>query len=354
MNPLCSPLQAGRLHLPHRVLMAPMTRSRADDAGRVGPLTATYYAQRAGAGLIFSEGLYTEPMGKGYVRTPGIADAGHVHAWRAVTDAVHAAGGRIAAQLMHTGRISDPSLLPDGATPVAPSAVRPNGSTYTDAGARPHVTPRALALAEVQAVIDGYAAAARRAIDAGFDAVELHAGSGYLPMQFLSTGTNRRDDRYGGSTARRVRFVVEVLEAIAGAVGADRAGLKLTPQMAFNDLHDDDPLATYTTLLQALRPLRLAFLEGAPAAGSVVTHARMRALFDGAYLAGVGFDPARGAATVAAREADAIVFGQPFIANPDLPARIARGLPLAAADPSTFYTGGALGYIDYPRAEATP
>jgi N-ethylmaleimide reductase len=352
MHPLCSPLQAGRLLLPNRVLMAPMTRSRADDAGRVGPLTAAYYAQRAGAGLILSEGLYTEPMGRGYVRTPGIADAEHVLAWRTVTEAVHAAGGRIAAQLMHTGRISDPSLLPGGATPVAPSAVRPQGSTWTDAGALPHVTPRALTGAEVLAVIDGYAAAARRAIDAGFDAVELHAGAGYLPMQFLSTGTNRRDDGWGGSTTRRVRFVVEVLDALAGAVGAERVGLKLTPQMAFNDLHDDDPLATYATLLQALRPRHLAFLEAAPAPGSVVTHARMRALFDGAYLAGVGFDPARAAAMVAAGDADAVVFGQLFIANPDLPRRIARGLPLAAADPATFYAGGARGYIDYPPAEA--
>jgi len=347
-SPFFSPLRAGRLRLPNRVVMAAMTRSRADDAGRVGALTAEYYAQRAGAGLIVSEGLYPEPMGRGYVRTPGLADTAHVDAWRAVTSAVHRAGGRIAAQLMHAGRISHPALLPGGATPVAPSAVRPDGHTFTDAGRLPHVVPRALATVEVADVIDRHAEAARRALAAGFDAVQLHAGSGYLPMQFLSTGTNRRTDRYGGSYANRVRFVVEVLEAMAGAVGADRVGLKITPQMAFNDVTDDDPVGTYTTLLRAVRPLKLAFLEAAPAPHSVVGHALMRPLFDGAYLAGVGFDRRRGEDFLRAGEADAIVYGQAFIANPDLPRRFALGAPLATADPATFYDGGARGYVDYP------
>jgi N-ethylmaleimide reductase len=348
---LHAPLPVGRMTLPNRILMAPMTRSRADDAGLVGPLTATYYAQRAGAGLIVTEGLWPEPMGKGYVRTPGLADERHEAAWREVTRAVHRAGGRIAAQLMHAGRISDPSLLPGGATPVAPSAVRPAGATFTDDGMKPHVTPRALATHEVAAVIDRHARAARRAVDAGFDAVELHAGSGYLPMQFLSSGTNRRRDAYGGSVARRVRFVVETLEAMVAAVGADRVGLKVTPQMAFNDLTDDDPLATYTTLMQALRPLHLAFLEMAPAPGSQVTHEHMRRLFDGAYLAGVGFDAARADDFVRSGRADGVLFGNLFIANPDLPQRLARGAALAAADPATFYAGGARGYIDYPALD---
>jgi N-ethylmaleimide reductase len=348
MNDLHAPLTIGRTWLANRFVMAPMTRSRADDAGLVGPLTATYYAQRASAGLIITEGLWPEPMGKGYVRTPGLADARHVVAWCKVTDAVHRAGGRIVAQLMHAGRISDPSLLPGGAVPVAPSAVRPDGATYTDTGMRPHVTPRALAVREVGAVIERHVQAARLAIEAGFDGVELHAGSGYLAMQFLSSGTNLRTDAYGGSAARRVRFVTETLEALVLAVGAHRVGLKITPQMQFNDLVDDDPRATYTALLQAIRPLHIAFLEAAPAAASVVTHARMRALFEGAYLAGVGFDAARARAFVRTGQADAIVFGNPFIANPDRPRRIALGAPLAAADPSTFYAGGARGYIDYP------
>lgn len=347
---LFSPLAVGRLQLPNRIVMAAMTRSRADDDGLVGPLTVEHYAQRAGAGLMITEGLFPDPMGKGYVRTPGLVDERHAQAWRRVTQAVHAAGGRLVAQLMHAGRISDPLLLPGGATPVAPSAVRPNGSTYTDGGARAHVTPRALATTEVRAVVDQFAAAARRAIDAGFDGVELHAGSGYLPMQFLSTGTNQRHDAYGGHARNRARFVIEALEAIAAAIGADRTGLKITPGKPFNDIRDDDPLATYGTLLAALRPLRIAFLEMAPEPGCAFTHEIARCLFDGggAYFAGVGFDQRRGAEFVATGRADAIVYGQPFIANPDLPQRFATGAPLAAADPATFYAGGARGYTDYP------
>jgi N-ethylmaleimide reductase len=351
MNPLLSPLRIGRLPLPNRILMAPMTRSRADDAGHVGPLTAEYYAQRASAGMIISEGLYPDPMGRGYVRTPGLADAGHVAAWRKVTAAVHRAGGRITAQIMHAGRISDPSLLPGDATPVAPSAVRPAGTTYTDHGTLPHVTPRALELHEVAAVIDSHASAAQRAIEAGFDAVELHGGAGYLPMQFLSTGTNQRSDRYGGGVLQRIRFVVETLEAMSAAVGADRVGLKLTPEMRFNDVIDADPVATYTRLLCALRPLHLAFLEAAPAPGSKVGHALLRPLFDGAYLAGGSFDRRSGENLLRAGGADAIVYGQLFIANPDLPRRFAQGAALAAADSSTFYAGGARGYVDYPALE---
>jgi N-ethylmaleimide reductase len=347
---LLSPLAAGRLQLPNRIVMAPMARSRAEDDGLVGPLTAQYYAQRAGAGLMVTEGIFPDPMGKGYVRTPGLANDRHVQAWRGVTQAVHAAGGRLVAQLMHAVRISDPLLLPGGATPVAPSPVRPHGSTYTDSGARPHVTPRALSTAEVLIVVEQFAAAARRAIDAGFDGVELHAGSGYLPMQFLSTGTNHRGDAYGGSALNRARFVIETLEAIAAAIGADRTGLKVTPGKPFNDISDADPVATYGTLLAALRPLRIAFLEMAPEPGSAFTHDLARPLFGGggAYFAGVGFDQRRGAEFVAAGRADAIVYGQPFIANPDLPQRFATGAPLAQADPATFYAGDARGYIDYP------
>lgn len=351
MTTLFAPLTAGRLRLPNRILMAAMTRSRADDAGRVGPMTARYYAQRAGAGLILSEGIYPEPMGRGYVRTPGLSDASQAAAWRRVTDAVHAAGGRIAAQLMHAGRISDPSLLPGRAVPVAPSAVRPAGGTYTDEGVRPHVTPRELAGDEIGVIVERYAAAARRAIEAGFDAVELHAGNGFLPMQFLSTGTNLRTDAYGGSALNRARFTVEALEAIAAAVGADRTGLKITPGKTLNDITDADPLETYTTLLGAIRPLRLAFLEVAPDPVPALPHAVLRPLFGGAYFAGSGFDRETGSRLIARGLADAIVYGQPFIANPDLPARFARNAPLAQADRATFYSGGERGYIDYPALD---
>lgn len=351
-SPLFSPLAAGALRLPNRIVMAPMTRSRADDEGNVGALTAQYYEQRAGAGLMISEGIYPEPMGKGYVRTPGLVDARHVAAWRAVTDAVHAAGGRIVAQLMHAWRISDPSLLPGHATPVAPSAIRPQGVTYTDDGLKPHATPRALTVPEIRMIVDNFARAAQRAVDAGFDGVELHAGSGYLPMQFLSTRTNVRSDAYGGSALNRSRFVIEVLEAIAGAIGSARSGLKITPEKRFNDIDDADWLDTYTTLLAAIRPLQLAFLESAPEANAALYHARLRPLFDGVYFAGAGFDRARAESALRDGSADAVVFGQLFIANPDLPRRFALNAPLAQADRATLYAGGARGYVDYPTLDA--
>lgn len=354
MANLFTPLAAGRLQLPNRILMAPMTRSRAGDDGTVGRMTAAYYAQRAAAGLIVSEAIYPDAMGKGYVRTPGLVDAAQVAAWRMVTAAVHRAGGRIVAQLMHAGRISDPSLLPGGATPVAPSALRPAGATFTDAGLKAHVTPRALTVPEIADVVEGFAAAARRAIDAGFDGVELHAGAGYLPMQFLSSGSNRRSDRYGGSAVNRSRFTVEVVEAVASAVGADRAGIKLTPAMAFNDIVDDDAVGSHAALLRAVRPLGLAFVEMAPGANAGAWHARLRPLFDGAWFAGVGFDQAQGREWVEEGLADAILYGQAFIANPDLPQRFATGAALAAADRDTFYAGGAQGYIDYPAMRLDP
>jgi N-ethylmaleimide reductase len=341
---LFSPLQIGRLHVSNRILMAPMTRSRADDAGSVGPLTAEYYAQRAGAGLIISVGVYPKPMGSGYVSTPGLVDAGHVAACSEVTTTVHRADGRIAAQITHAGRISDPSLLPWAAAPVAPSAARLNGATYTDQGPRPHFTPRALELHEGAAVIDNQAKAAQRAVEAAIDAVELHAGSCYLPIQFLFTGTNDRSDRYGG-VQQRIRFVVETLEAMCAAVGAESVGLKITPETRLNDVADADPVATNTGLLRALH---LAFLDMAPAPGSAVGHALLRPLFDPAYLAGVGFDRHSGEDLVRSGLADAIVFGQLFIANPDPPLRSVQGAALTTADPSTFYAGGPRGYVDYP------
>ena len=348
MANLFTPMKVGKLELPNRILMAPMTRSRASDDGVVGPMTATYYAQRATAGLIVSEGIFPDAMGKGYVATPGLTDARQVAAWQAVTAAVHRAGGRIFAQLMHAGRISDPSLLPGGATPVAPSAVRPAGATYTDAGLKPHVTPRALTAREIAATIDSFAAAARRAIDAGFDGVELHAGAGYLPMQFLSTGSNRRIDAYGGSALNRARFAVELLEAIASAAGAERTGLKLTPGMSFNDIVDDDAMNGYSAVLRAVKPLGLAFVEMAPGADASAWHAQLRPLFDGAWFAGVGFDQAMGNEWVEDGLADAILYGGAFIANPDLPQRFAAGAVLATPDHDTYYAGGARGYIDYP------
>lgn len=350
MPNLFTKLDLGPYSLPSRVVMAPMTRSRADDDGHVGPLTATYYAQRASAALIITEGVFPSAMGKGYVRTPGLVTAEHVAAWRAVTDAVHARGGRIFAQIMHAGRISDPSFLPGGATPVAPSAVRPSGASYTDAGMKPHVTPRALETSEIAGVIDEHARATRNALDAGFDGVELHAASGYLVSQFLHSGTNARTDRYGGSVANRARFALETLEAMRGVAGADRVGIKVSPELAFNDVSDDDPIETYTHLARALAPLGLAYLHVSTTPASAHYHARMRPLFGGTYLAGGGFERASADAMLASGGADAIVFGSLFVSNPDLPARLARGLALTPPDPSTFYTPGPKGYIDYESA----
>lgn len=350
---LFQPLTAGALQMKNRLVMAPMTRSRADDDGNVGELTATYYAQRASAGLIITEGIYPEPMGRGYVRTPGLVTRQHVAGWRRVTDAVHARGGRIVAQLMHVGRISHPSLLPGGATPLAPSAVRPAGERHTDAGPQAHVTPEALTHDGIQAIVGHFADAAGRALEAGFDGVALHGGAGYLAMQFLSPVTNLRNDGYGGNPQNRARFTVEVLEAMSRRIGVDRVGLKLTPGMTFNDMHDPDPVTTCTALLDAIAHLPLAFLDVSPGDAAHDYHALLRPRWDGAYFAGVGLD--RETATAAIREgrADAALFGAAFLANPDLPARFRAHAALNAPDADTFYSGGARGYVDYPALAGT-
>lgn len=348
MNPLFSPVRVGRHTLSNRMVMAPMTRSRADDAGVPSALVATYYAQRAGAGLIITEGVFPVALGKGYVRTPGIETAEQVAAWRQVSEAVHARGGRIFMQLMHCGRISHPSLLPDGALPQAPSAIKPAGQTWTATGLADFVTPHALSVAEIASVIDGYRQAARLAVEAGFDGVELHAASGYLPEQFLSSGSNRRDDEYGGSLANRARFVLEVLAALASEIGGDRVGIKISPEMNFNDIVDANPQETYSYLVEQLRGLGLAYLHVALFGTSTDYHALLRPLFDGSYLIGGGLDQHSAESLLADGRAEAAVFGSAFLANPDLPERFRQGAALNVPDKATFYTPGAEGYIDYP------
>jgi N-ethylmaleimide reductase len=348
MHSLFSQVQIGRHTLSNRMVMAPMTRSRSDDSGVPTELVPTYYAQRAGAGLIISEGVFPVALGKGYVRTPGIETAEQVAAWKQVSDAVHARGGRIFMQLMHCGRISHPSLLPDGALPRAPSAIKPAGQTWTDTGLQDFVTPQALSVVEIAAVIEGYRQAARLAIEAGFDGVELHAASGYLPEQFLSTSSNQRTDEYGGSVENRVRFVLEVLNALATEIGSDRVGLKLSPEMNFNDIVDANPQETYTYLVEQLRGLNLAYLHVALFGASVDYHALFRPLFDGSYLIGGGLDQNAAQSLLAKGQADAVVFGNAFLANPDLPERFRTGAELNVPDKDTFYAPGAQGYIDYP------
>jgi len=348
MSSLFSPVRVGRLTLSNRMVMAPMTRSRADDAGVPSELVTSYYAQRAGAGLIITEGVYPSALGKGYVRTPGIATEDQVAAWKQVTEAVHARGGRIFMQLMHCGRISHPSLLPQGALPQAPSAIKPAGQTWTATGLQDFVTPHALSAVEIAAVVEDYRQAARLAVDAGFDGVELHAASGYLPEQFLSSGSNQRDDEYGGSVANRARFVLEVLAAVATEIGSDRVGIKISPEMNFNDIVDANPQETYTYLVEQLRELDLAYLHVALFGVSTGYHALLRPRFDGSYLIGGGLDQGSAESLLAAGRADAAVFGSAFLANPDLPERFRKGVALNVPNKETFYAPGAEGYIDYP------
>ena len=353
MHILFRPVQVGRLILPNRLIMAPMTRSRADDDGVPGDLTATYYAQRARAGLIISEGVFPSAQGKGYVHTPGIETSAQINGWKKVTEAVHANGGRIFMQIMHCGRISHPSLLPDGTIPVAPSAIKPDGQAWTPAGQADFVTPRALTVAEISAVINDYRLATRHALEAGFDGVELHAASGYLPEQFLSSGSNQRQDEYGGSAKARTRFIMEVLTAITAEAGADRVGIKLSPEMNYNSITDANPQETYTCLVDQLHGMGLAYLHVALFGTPVDYHALLRPRFDGVYLMGGGLTQASAETALAEGRADTAVFGSAFLANPDLPERFRRGATLNEPDHSTFFAPpDAKGYTDYPTLEA--
>lgn len=348
MNAIFTPVRIGRTELPNRLVMAPMTRSRASDDGVQADLAATYYGQRAGAGLIITEGVSPAPMGKGYVRMPGIHNDAQEAAWRRVADAVHARGGRIFLQLMHTGRISHPSMLPGEGQPVAPSAIKPAGQSWTGSGLQDFVTPRELSAPEIAGIVADYRDATRRALSAGFDGVELHAASGYLPEQFLSSGSNHRRDEYGGAVGNRARFVLEVLAAMVAEAGGDRVGLKISPEMNFNDITDENPQETFAYLVDHLRGFDLAYLHVALFNASVDYHALLRPRFGGPYLIGGGLDQAAAEALIANGDADATVFGGAFLANPDLPDRFLTGADLNSPDKATFYTPGAEGYTDYP------
>ena len=354
MSTLFDRVHVGGLTLPNRVVMAPMTRSRADAAGVPSDLAAEYYSQRASAGLVITEATQTSPMGQGYARTPGMHSASQGKAWARITGAVHAKGGRIFLQLFHVGRIAHAANRTIAEPPVAPSAVKANGSVWTDAqGMQPFDQPVALSEAGIAGVIAEFARATSMAVEAGFDGVELHAASGYLHMQFLTPGVNQRTDGYGGTAANRVRFVVETLEAMIAAAGsAGKVGIKISPAMPFNDCPDPDPQETYSELVKAISPMGLAYLHVMRSPGFDV--AALRPLFKGPFLLGGGFDRAAANAAVAAGDADAIVFGKLFVANPDLPKRLERATPLAEPDQATFYTPGAKGYTDYPATTLSP
>jgi N-ethylmaleimide reductase len=351
---LFTAVELGSLRLANRIVMAPMTRSRAMAGDVPGTLAVQYYAARASAGLIVTEGTQPSKHGKGYARTPGIATAEQVSGWRRVTNAVHEAGGRIVLQLMHCGRIGSHLNKERDARTVAPSAIRAAGKMFTDAaGPVDFDLPEALTLAGIQDVIAEYAHAARQAQRAGFDGIELHASSGYLPMQFLSTGTNLRTDEYGGSVAGRVRFVVETLEALASMFGAGRVGLRICPGNPFNDMHDEQPHETYSALLQQVAPMRLAYLHVIRSPDPAIdAFALAREHFPGAKIFNDGFDFMSGNEAVHQGGADAVSYGRAFIANPDLISRWRQGWPLAAFDRKTLYTPGAVGYTDYPTHQA--
>ena len=353
---LFSPFRLGPLALPNRVVMAPMTRNRAGAGNAPTALNATYYAQRAGAGLIVAEASQISPQGLGYPGTPGIHSAAQVAGWRLVSDAVHAAGGRIFLQLWHVGRISHPALQPDGALPVAPSAIAPAGQAWTLDGMKPYVTPRALETAELPGIVAQYRDGAANAKAAGFDGVEVHAAHGFLLDQFLRDSTNKRSDAYGGGAENRARLLIEVMEAVAGEWGGERVGVHLSPtNLAFNDISDSDPAKTFSTVVRALDRLGLAYLhlvEPGPAdpagPGPRLDAAFFRPLWRTALIANKAYDLPRANAVLASGAADLVSFATAYIANPDLPERLRRVAPLAAAERKTFYGGGAKGYTDYP------
>lgn len=352
---LFTPIQLGAYKLPNRIVMAPLTRNRAGAGNVPQSLNVIYYQQRASAGLIIAEATQVSPQGVGYPNTPGIHSTDQVAGWQQVTQAVHSKGGRIFLQLWHVGRISHPSLQPNGALPVAPSAVRPQGEAMTYAGMQPYVTPRALELEEIPGIVEQYRQAAQNAMVAGFDGVEVHGANGYLLDQFLRDGTNRRTDAYGGAVENRVRLLLEVTQAVAEVCGRGLVGVRLSPSSTFNDMSDSDPKATFSYAIEALNPLNLAYLhllEPSDAdlrhGGVPITTKDFRSVYRGMLMVNEGYDQASGNRAIAAGDADLVSYGRLFIANPDLPQRFLQNAPLNEPNPDTFEGGGAEGYIDYP------
>jgi N-ethylmaleimide reductase len=351
MTTAFDPIDLAGIRLANRVAMAPMTRSRAYGPGRTPTeSTAEYYAQRASAGLIITEATQPSVVGQGYPDTPGLHSAEQVAAWRQVTDAVHAAGGVIFVQLMHSGRIGHPGLLPDGLTQVGASPVAAAGKVYTAQGPRDFLPPAELTEDGIQETIAAFAAAARNAIDAGFDGVELHGANGYLLHQFLSTNANQRGDRWGGSVENRIRLTVEVTRAVVDAIGADRLGLRISPANGFNDIVEDGHRDTYRALVEAINPWGLAYLHIGKGSDRELT-LTLRKEWTGTLILNPSTasrpTDASDLALVEDGTADLVSFGALFIANPDLPARLAAGGPYNTPDRATFYGGDDHGYTDY-------
>ncbi len=349
---LFEPFQLGDLTLANRIVMAPMTRNRADENGVVTPMMVTYYQQRASAGLIVTESAPVSQEGVGYPFTPGIYTDAQAASWRPVTDSVHAAGGLIFIQLQHCGRISHPSMLPNNATPVGPSALRPEGQAVTYTGMADFMTPRALETDEIPNIVAQFQHGAEMAKRAGFDGVEVHGANGYIIDQFLRDGSNHRSDAYGGNVQNRMRLLNEILDAVCAMWPAQRVGVRLSPENGFNSMSDSDPQAHFGHFVEQLSPRGLAYvhvLEGDMMTKySDLDYGALRSKFAGPYIANNGYDLERAQSTLRSGAVDLVAFGIPFLANPDLVRRYREHLPLADADPNTFYGGGEAGYTDYP------
>ena len=356
MKSLFESARMGNVDVNNRIFMAPLTRSRADDTTDVpADMTLTYYQQRATAGLIICEATQINPQGKGYIRTPGIYSADQVSKWREITEAVHAGGGKVFLQLWHVGRISHSHFQPDNQKPLAPSAVKPDVDVFFDGEKRPASEPEAMTVSDIQSTIADYQKAAENAREAGFDGVEIHAANGYLIDQFIRDKTNLRDDEYGGSIENRLRFLKEVTRAVLKVWDASQVGIRLSPVGNQNDIADSDPLATFREVINFLNPLNLAYLHmverfpGMPASNEdLATLVTLRELWQGFYIANGDYDYLSAKQAVESGYADAVAFGRPYIANPDLALRLEKGVALNEPDPDTFYAGEEKGYIDYP------
>lgn len=354
-SPVFTPYRLGSVELPNRLVMAPMTRNRAGADGVPTDSMRTYYAQRATAGLIVTEGTQPSAAGQGYPSTPGIHTAEQAAGWRRVTDAVHERDGQIVLQLMHAGRISHPSLQPEGQLPVAPSAVTPAGQVFTASGLQHFVEPRALETDEIAGIVQQYADAACLAVqEGGFDGVEIHGANGYLPHQFLAEGTNSRTDSYGGSAENRARFLIEVATAVAAVVGPDRVGVRLSPANSFNDIVEHETEAVYAAVVAGLAPLGLSYLHIVE--GPVTVTEQIRSTWSGTLIVNPAFSLLTTRENLegllATDRVDLVAVGRAFIANPDLVERLQEDAPLNPADESSFYGGTDAGYIDYPARDA--
>ncbi|HEX6958174.1 MAG TPA: alkene reductase [Ferrovibrio sp.] len=359
MSALFTPFRLGKLTLPNRIVMAPLTRNRAGAGNVPTELMATYYSQRAGAGLIVAEATQVCPEGQGYQSTPGIHSPEQIAGWKRVTDAVHARGGRIFLQLWHVGRVSHTALQPGGKAPVAPSAIRANTKTFVDGEFRDVSEPRALELSEIPGIIDAYRKGAANAIAAGFDGVEAHGANGYLLDQFLRDGSNKRTDEYGGSIENRARLMLEVMQAIAAEIGPERTGIRISPVTPANDAHDSNPQPLFNYVVEQLDRLNLVYIhiiEGQTGGdrnfGAGFDYGALRSRFRNAWLVNNGYSRQMAEEAVSGGRADLVAFGRPFISNPDLVERLRRNAPLTPPDRTTFYGGGAKGYTDYPVLEA--